>query len=158
LPSKARADSPEFTLERTQVVPVALDEAFEFFSDPRNLEAITPSWLHFGIVEAPERLERGAVIRYRLRLFGVPLRWRAKIADWNPPRSFRDVQVAGPYLLWEHAHRLSPAPGGTEIYDHVRYRVPGGPLAPLVQRLVARWLDGIFDYRARRLGEILGAR
>jgi ligand-binding SRPBCC domain-containing protein len=157
LPWKALG-STEFTLERTQVVPVDVEDAFGFFSDPRNLEAITPSWLRFRIVESPETLARGSEIGYRLHLFGVPIRWRAVIADWKPPRSFRDVQAAGPYPLWEHTHRFSPAGGGTEIFDHVRYRVPGGPLTPLVHRLVSRWLDEIFDFRRDRLAEILSAR
>ena len=80
-----------------------------------------------------------------------------RIATWRPPRSFVDEQISGPYPLWEHTHRFAPADGGTEIYDHVLYRVPGGALGPLVQRsFVGRWLDEIFDYRAARLTEILG--
>jgi ligand-binding SRPBCC domain-containing protein len=144
-----------YALERTQVVPRSLDEAFAFFSDPHNLEAITPAWLHFRIVEAPGVLGRGAVLRYRIRLLGVPIRWRTEIAAWTPPHGFTDVQVAGPYPLWEHTHRLRPVPGGTEIYDHVQYRVPGGPLAPIVQRVVGRWLDEIFAYRRARLADLL---
>lgn len=129
---------------------------FAFFAEARNLAAITPTWLRFEILEAPEELEEGSRLRYRLRLFGVPILWHTEIvAGWHPPRGFTDVQRSGPYPLWEHSHRFTPVPGGTEIYDHVRYRVPGGPVAPLVQRLfVARWLDEIFDYRAARLGEI----
>jgi ligand-binding SRPBCC domain-containing protein len=141
--------SREHLLERTQVVPVSLEEAFAFFADARNLERITPPWLRFEIVAAPERLGRGALLSYRLRLFGVPIRWRTEIVAWTPPRGFVDVQRRGPYLLWEHAHRLAAVEGGTEIYDHVRYRLFGGPVAALVQRLfVRRWLDAIFDFRA----------
>jgi hypothetical protein len=147
----------EYALERRQTVSAPPEEAFAFFADPRNLEAITPPWLRFRIVDAPARLERGSHLRYRLRLFGLPVRWHTEIVDWRPPRSFTDLQLSGPYPLWEHTHRLSPAPGGTEIYDLVRYRTPGGPLAGLVRRLaVRRWLDEIFDYRADRMRELLG--
>ena len=67
------------------------------------------------------------------------------------------MQLAGPYPLWEHTHRLRAVAGGTEIYDHVRYRLPGGPLAPVLRRLfVRRWLEEIFDYRAERLAALLG--
>ncbi|HSK15128.1 MAG TPA: SRPBCC family protein [Gaiellaceae bacterium] len=149
--------STDLALERTQIVGAAPDEAFAFFADPWNLEAITPPWLRFRIVEAPPRLEEGSLLRYRLRLFGVPVAWRTEIVEWRPPRSFRDVQLSGPYPLWEHTHRLAPAPGGTEIYDHVRYSVPGGLLAPLVRAVtVRRWLEEIFDYRAVRVAELLG--
>ena len=146
----------DFSLARTQVVPRPLDEVFAFFSDPNNLEAITPPWLRFRIVEAPTRLERGSLLRYRLHLSAIPFSWRTEITDWRPPRSFTDVQLSGPYRLWEHTHRFSPLEGGTEIFDHVRYRVPGGPLAPAVQRLLVRSrLEQIFDFREQRLRELL---
>jgi ligand-binding SRPBCC domain-containing protein len=142
-------------LERTQVVAAPLDRAWEFYADPANLEAITPGWLGFRIHSPGTELRRGALLRYRLSLFGVPVRWTTVIAQWHPPRSFVDVQLSGPYRLWEHTHRLSPVAGGTEIHDHVRYRVPGGPLAPLADRIVGRMLAAIFDYRAERTAELL---
>jgi ligand-binding SRPBCC domain-containing protein len=143
-------------LVRTQVVPVALDEAFAFFADPANLEAITPPWLRFRILEAPAALERGSLLRYRLRLSGIPVGWLTEISDWRPPHGFVDRQLRGPYLEWVHTHRLAAVEGGTEIFDHVAYRLPGGPLAPLAHRFLVRpRLDEIFDHRARRVAELL---
>ena len=136
---------------------MALDDAFAFFADPRNLEAITPPWLRFRILEAPRKLERGSLLVYRLRLFGVPVHWRTEIAEWRPPLGFTDVQLAGPYRRWEHTHRLRRVDGGTEIYDHVVYRLPYEPLAGLLApATVRRWLRAIFDYRARRIEGLLG--
>lgn len=130
-------------------MPVDLDEAFAFFADAWNLEAITPPWLHFRIVNAPRVLERGSLLDYRLRLFGVPIRWRTEIVEWRPPFGFTDVQVEGPYRRWEHTHRLSRVPRGTEIYDHVVYRLPYEPIAALLAPVTVRpWLRAIFDYRA----------
>ena len=145
-------------LAREQHVPAPPEEVFAFFADTRNLAAITPSWLRFRLVEAPERLERGSVLRYRLRLFGVPIRWKTEIVEWREGRSFTDVQVRGPYPLWVHTHRFTPVQGATEVYDAVRYRVPGGPLAGFVGGIVGRWLDEIFDYRAERLEDLFGSR
>lgn len=148
--------SREYALERIQVVPVPLEQAFAFFADANNLERITPPWLRFRIVEAPDELGVGARLRYRLRLFGIPIRWRTEIVAWNPPRGFVDVQRRGPFLLWEHTHRLTPTDGGTEIYDHVRYRLFLGPLGALVRRLlVGGWVEGIFEYRAREVPGLL---
>ena len=147
----------EYILERTQIVPVPIQDAFAFFSRAGTLEEITPSWLHFEVLRAPDELRYGSLLAYRLELFRFPIHWLTRIAAWQPPRSFADEQISGPYPLWEHTHRFSPMDGGTEIYDHVRYEVPGGPLAPLVQKpFVGPWLDEIFDYRAERLREILG--
>ena len=146
---------PTYTLEHTQSIPRPLDETFAFFARAENLEAITPPWLRFRILDKPDRLQRGALLEYRLRLFGVPVGWRTEITRWRPPHAFTDVQLRGPYRLWEHDHRFAAVPGGTTMCDHVRYRVPGGPLAPLVDVVVRRWLRLIFDYRARRLADLL---
>jgi ligand-binding SRPBCC domain-containing protein len=145
----------ERSLERTQVVTVPLERAFEFFADPWNLEAITPPWLGFRILEAPPVLERGSLLRYRLRLFGLPVDWLTEITDWRPPHGFTDVQLEGPYRCWIHTHRLGAVEGGTEIHDDVRYRLPFEPLASLAAPYtVERWLESIFDHRARYLQRI----
>ncbi len=127
-----------------------VDKAFAFFADPLNLEAITPPWLRFRIIEAPRTLEWGSLLLYRLRLFGAPIRWRTEIVEWRPPSGFTDVQLAGPYRRWEHTHRLLPVAGGTQINDRVVYRLPYEPFAGLLAPVTVRpWLTAIFDYRAR---------
>jgi hypothetical protein len=137
-------------------VPVDVDEAFAFFADPWNLEAITPPWLRFRIVEAPPQLTWGSSLVYRLRLFGVPIRWRTEIAEWSPPWGFTDVQRAGPHRRWEHTHRLRRVAGGTEITDRVVYRLPFEPLAGLLAPVTVQpWLTAIFDYRAQQVEAVL---
>lgn len=138
------------SLVRTQRVAAPPDDAFAFFGDPQNLEAITPPWLRFRILEAPPRLGQGSVLRYRLSIDGLPIRWRTVIVQWSPPRTFVDEQASGPYRLWVHAHRFVPVAGGTEIHDHVRYRTPA------LRAAVRRRLEAIFDYRADRMRELLG--
>ena len=144
----------EFVLERTQVVPAAPHVAFVFVADARNLDRMTPPWLRFAIVEGSHELERGARLRYRIRLFGIPIRWETEIVEWSPPHVFTGVQLRGPFKLWEHTYRLTPAGDGTEIYDRVRYGLAFGRLGAAVRHLLVRgWLDEIFDDRAGKLSE-----
>jgi ligand-binding SRPBCC domain-containing protein len=146
----------EHLLERSQLVPTPLEQTFDFFADPRSLEAITPPWLHFRILDAPDRLRRGSLLRYSLRLFRIPIRWTTEITAWDPPHGFTDTQLRGPYRLWLHEHLLEDVGTGTRVTDRVRYRVPLGPAGRAANRLLVRgWLDEIFDYRARRLAERL---
>jgi ligand-binding SRPBCC domain-containing protein len=146
-------------LERSQHVPLAVEEAFAFYGDAGNLEPLTPPWLHFALTSpGPAAMEQGTLLEYRLRLHGLPIHWRTQIESWEPPRRFVDVQLQGPYRLWEHTHVFeSDAEGGTTIRDRVRYALPLGPLGEIAHRLfVRRDLGRIFDYRrdavARRLG------
>ena len=137
-------------LRREQRLPGTPESVFPFFADARNLEAITPPWLGFRVV-TPEPLDMraGTLIEYRLKLRGVPLRWRTRIAVWDPPRRFVDVQLSGPYRLWHHTHDFEPdGDGGTVMRDTVRYAIPYGPLGRLAQALVVRRdLDAIFGFR-----------
>jgi ligand-binding SRPBCC domain-containing protein len=148
-------------LTREQPLPAAPAEVFPFFGDARNLEAITPPWLGFRVVTPePIAMGPGTLIEYRLRLHGVPLRWRTKIAVWDPPHRFVDVQLSGPYKMWHHTHDFVEAPdgSGTLIRDTVRYALPFGPLGELAHRaLVHRDLDRIFDFRAAAVAAGHGA-
>lgn len=137
-------------LQREQRVQLPPQEAFAFYGDARNLERITPPWLGFEVTTpAPIEMGVGTLIEYKLRLHGVPVRWRTRIEAWEPPRRFVDAQVKGPYSLWEHTHTFEEdGPGATIIRDRVRYSIPLGPLGELADRLlVRRDLKQIFDYR-----------
>jgi hypothetical protein len=146
------------TLRREQWIPRPVDEVFAFFSDARNLEEITPPWLGFRILTpGPIRIAAGTRIRYRLSLHGIPLGWTTEIRQWLPPFRFVDVQLRGPYRLWHHTHRLEPKDGGTLMTDVVRYRLPFGIIGRAVHFLkVRRDVERIFDYRSRRIQEVLG--
>lgn len=136
-------------LERAQLIPRPLDETFAFFADAENLAAITPPWLGFRIVSPrPIVMGVGARIDYRLRLLGLPVRWRTRIEVWEPGRRFVDAQERGPYRLWRHLHEFEAAPGGTAMRDVVEYDVGRGPLGEVAWRVyVRRALDEIFDFR-----------
>jgi ligand-binding SRPBCC domain-containing protein len=143
-----------YVLERSQLIARPVDRAFEFYADASNLEAITPPWLRFRVTTRhPIEMREGALIEYRLRLHGLPIRWLTRIEVWDPPRRFVDVQLRGPYRLWEHTHTFEPVEDAVVIRDRVRYALPFGPLGALAHALfVRRDLRRIFDYRAEQLG------
>jgi ligand-binding SRPBCC domain-containing protein len=180
-PGRAREERGVRCIERAQVVPLALDDAFAFFADAANLEAITPPWLQFRILTPlPGRMREGTQIEFRLRWRGVPLRWRTRIQEWrelchagvrfvnalrpaggseaDANTRFVDEQIRGPYRLWRHVHTFSPVPGGTQVRDEVIYALPFGLLGALAHAaIVRRDLDAIFDYRAQKVAALLGA-
>jgi ligand-binding SRPBCC domain-containing protein len=148
------------TLRREQRLAHPIDEVFAFFADARNLEAITPALLRFRVMDAGAdaiAMGPGALIRYRLRVRRVPVGWLTVIRAWEPPLRFVDEQLRGPYALWHHTHTFEALDdGGTLMRDVVRYALPLGALGELVRRLfVRRDLEAIFDYRARRIVELL---
>ena len=143
-------------LERRQFVPRPRDEVFAFFAEARNLEMLTPAFLNFRILTPlPLDMRSGTLIDYRIRLGGVPMRWRTRIETFEAPLRFTDVQLSGPYRYWHHLHEFQDAPGGTQVIDRVTYALPFGFLGALAHRLFVRGaLERIFDYRQQRLAEI----
>ena len=146
------------TLEREQHLPRPPEEAFEFFGDARKLEAITPPRLGFRIVTpGPIEMAAGTLLDYRLKLHGVPVGWRTRIEQWEPPRRFADVQLTGPYRMWHHSHSFEPDGEGTLMRDLVRYALPLWPLGELAHAaLVRRDLERIFAFRQQRVAALLG--
>jgi ligand-binding SRPBCC domain-containing protein len=143
------------TLHRETFVLRPLTETFAFFSDAANLERLTPPWLTFRILTPrPIAMHEGAIIDYRIVLYGVPVPWRTRIEAWEPGVRFVDRQIAGPYLWWHHEHCFEPADGGTRVIDRVEY-VPR--LAWLTGALVRRDVERIFSYRQDVLPSLLTA-
>jgi ligand-binding SRPBCC domain-containing protein len=95
----------------------------------------------------------GTLIDYRIRVHGLPIRWRTEITEWNPPHRFVDAQLRGPYTLWHHTHTFEERAGGTLCTDDVRYRPRGGALANWL--FVRRDVERIFHYRKLRLTQLL---
>ncbi len=156
----------DHVLERRLWLPRPRPEVFAFFADPRNLPRVNPPagrlrWL----APPPEALAAGAVINFSVRVWGLRARWRVFVREFDPPYRFVDVQLWGPFARWEHRHRFlegpqaegTAGPAGTWVEDRVTYRLPLGALGRLAHALgVERQIAGLFDYRERRLRELLG--
>jgi ligand-binding SRPBCC domain-containing protein len=141
-----------YFLHRETTVPAPLERTFQFFSAAENLERLTPPWLNFTVLSPlPVQMRVGAEIAYRLRLYGIPLRWKSRIDLWEPGVAFIDRQVAGPYRWWRHEHRFEAVRGGTRVIDRVEYMPP---LHWVSGRWVARDVERIFTYRQDALREI----
>ena len=144
--------------EASQVLLRPVEEVFTFFRDPANLVRISPPELHMRLVEGPALLELGSRIVFQGRRWGIPQRVVSEVTAYDPPTMFSDAQVEGPFRKWVHTHRFEAVAGGTRVSDRVEYEPPGGLLG-LVARpsLIERDLKWIFEYRTRKLAELLGA-
>ena len=138
-------------LKREQVIHATLEEAWRFFSSPRNLAKITPPSLDFRIIgEVPERMHAGQLIEYCVRpLLGIPMSWVTEITLVDEPRCFVDEQKRGPYRMWRHVHHFEDLEDGrVRILDGVTYALHFGWLSAPVHRWVVRpQLKRIFDHR-----------
>lgn len=148
-----------YTLERTQRIPISLEEAWNFFQNPGNLSKITPSEMGFDILsEVPEKMYPGLFIHYKVSpLFGIKMNWTTEITYVQEPNYFVDEQRVGPYSIWHHEHHFKEIEGGVEMLDRVNYKIPLGILGKIAHPIVVKSkLEEIFEYRIQRVEEIFG--
>jgi ligand-binding SRPBCC domain-containing protein len=147
-----------YTLIRKQVLPITMEQAWDFFSSPKNLSQITPAYMQFQILHRSggEKMHAGQIIRYKLFVLPyLPMSWTTEITHVENLLSFVDVQQSGPYQMWQHQHRFRKVSNGVEISDEVKYALPFGIIGRFAHLLfVRRQLDIIFDYRFKVLEEI----
>ncbi|NOT28721.1 MAG: TIGR01777 family protein [Acidobacteria bacterium] len=150
-PASARpegAEAARYELRTRTVVDAPIDETFAFFSKAANLGLITPHAMQFRIVGDVPPMANGATIEYQLRVGPLPVRWRTRIARWEPGGRFVDLQEAGPYRLWWHEHTFQREGNRTVMEDRVYYAPPLGILGRIANRLfVSAMLTNIFRYR-----------
>jgi len=149
------------TIQTVQKIPVSLDKAWGFFSNPANLQAITPEGMGFKIISAHhgEKMYAGQLIEYKVKPFpGVSLYWMTEITQVRDREYFIDEQRFGPYRLWHHQHHFREIPGGVEMTDIIHYKNPLGFIGRLANRLfIAKKLKSIFDYRFQKVETLFGA-
>ncbi len=138
-----------YTLHKSQKLPITLDTAWEFLSNPRNLKIITPDYMSFNIVSNVDKsLYTGQIIQYIVTpLLGIKTKWVSEITHIEDKKYFVDVQMYGPYALWHHKHFIKEIDGGTLMEDLIHYRLPFGVLGKLGAPFVWKKLEEIFRFR-----------
>ena len=148
-----------YRLETIQKLPISINDAWQFLSDPKNLKRITPDYMGFKIVKGAESsMYAGQIIEYVVTpLFGISTTWVTEITHVKEPEYFVDEQRFGPYALWHHKHFIKPIENGVEMVDIVDYKIPFGFLGQLAQPLVVSpKLKEIFEYRREALIKLFG--
>jgi len=149
-----------YRLSRTQKIPLSLEDAWSYFSSPKNLQEITPDDLKFRILTdiLEDKMYSGQIINYIVTpLLNIPMRWTTEIKHVEEGVYFVDEQRFGPYALWHHKHFFKAVDGGVELMDIVDYALPLGPLFRFAHWLfVRRQLESIFRYRSQKLEQMFG--
>ncbi len=144
-------------LKQEQFLPITLDEAWQFFASPRNLNEITPDDMVFEIVsELPDSMYAGLLINYRLKpMFNIPLDWCTEITHIKEKEYFVDEQRKGPYRIWHHEHHFRAVDGGVFMTDLLHYDIGKSVLGWIAGKLfLHKKVKAIFDYRRNKLQTI----
>ena len=143
-----------YTLKAIQILPIGIEEAWGFFSNPNNLAVITPEWLNFKVTsKLPEKMYAGMIISYKVHpVLGIPMNWVTEITHVKEPFYFVDEQRFGPYKLWHHQHHLKETENGIEMTDIINYALPFDPFSrPINSLLIKNRVRDIFKFREKKL-------
>ena len=148
-----------YTLHKKQKLPITVNEAWDFLSDPKNLKVITPDYMGFNILSGAERpMFPGQIIQYIVTpVMGIKTKWVTEITHVMDKKYFVDEQRFGPYALWHHKHFIKEIEGGVEMEDIIDYKIPMGILGQIVHPILVKpKLEEIFNYRTEKLEELFG--
>jgi ligand-binding SRPBCC domain-containing protein len=149
-----------YSLKTVQKLPVSLEKAWSFFSHPKNLAEMTPSYLNLRFTNTlyGEEMYPGQVMTYKVKpLLSIPMFWMTEITHVEDKKYFVDEQRVGPYSLWHHQHHFREIPGGVEMTDLIHYQLPLSILGKLANSLfVKKQLNAIFDFRYKRAEDLFG--
>jgi len=164
-----------------QWVNASLDRTFRFFADPQNLSKISPPWSGARLLEArlvlpppnpygpgnrevvPNLAGAGSEIVVSFFWFPyLPIRasWTARIVEFEWNRYFRDIQIRGPFRLFDHNHSFEQSDRnerpGTLVRDTISYDVGLAAAGRLLNASVIRMqLAAMFRYRQRATAQLL---
>ena len=148
-----------YNLHKTQKLPISINEAWDFISNPINLKFITPNYMGFDILSgADKEMYPGQIIQYIVTpVLGIKTKWVTEITHVKDKEYFVDEQRFGPYALWHHKHFIKEIEGGVEMEDIIDYKLPMGWLGQSVHPIIVKpKLEEIFQYRQKKLIEIFG--
>ena len=136
-----------------QFIPISLDEAWAFFSDPSNLEMLTPAKMRFRITSGNpgKKMYPGMIITYIVSpLLRIPMNWMTEITQVKEKEYFIDDQKSGPFKIWHHQHHFKEVDGGVEMTDIINYKVGFGFIGGIANALfVKRRVRKIFEFRQK---------
>lgn len=148
-----------YTLHKKQNLPISIEQAWDFLSNPENLKTITPDYMGFHMVSGADKpMYPGQIIQYIVTpVLRIKTTWVTEITHVRDKHYFVDEQRFGPYALWHHKHFIKEIEGGVEMEDIIDYKVPFGFLGQLVHPILVKpKLEEIFNYRTRKLEELFG--
>lgn len=149
-----------YQLHKFQKLPISVEKAWDFLSDPKNLKVITPDYMGFEIISGADRpMYQGQIIEYLVSpVAGIKNKWVTEITHVKDHEFFVDEQRFGPYKLWHHKHFIRPIQNGVEMEDLIHYKLPFGFLGNLAHPLLVKnKLEEIFEYRKHKLHELFGS-
>lgn len=144
------------TIEHASLIQAVPQKVFDFYCEPDNLPKISPSFPAVKLSRAGIRIGQGLTFKISISFFIFSLVWEVLIQNFEPGKSFTDVQISGPFKIWWHVHEFKETPDGTELNDKIFYEMPFGKIGKWIEPILIRpYLKNWLHFRHLRTKQCL---
>ncbi|MDN5847301.1 MAG: SRPBCC family protein [Candidatus Nitrosocosmicus sp.] len=136
--------------EQSFKVNCSIDEVWNFYTDIKHLEIVTPPNLKLKIIESSDKLiVEGLRMTVSGRLVLYNSKWNSKISMVDTSKHvYVDEMVKGPFKKWKHIHLFSEiGKNQTVVTDKIEFELPFFFLEKLMEGYVENNLKKIFEFR-----------
>jgi ligand-binding SRPBCC domain-containing protein len=138
------------TLNHAFVVNNNIDRVWEFYTDIKHLEIITPKEMNLKIINATttgQKLTQGSEISIVGKIILRKSTWHSRITSLKQ-YEYVDEMLKGPFKKWRHLHRFHPNnQKQTQVIDIVDFELPYGMIGKLFEGYAYDRLEKIFAHR-----------
>ena len=124
-----------------------ISRVWDFYTDMRHLEVITPPHLHLRVLKTThQKLVEGSEVWLTGKLVWQST-WHSRIT-LLAPYEYVDEMLTGRFKVWKHIHAFRKTrEKETEVIDDIDFELPYGPLGRLFEPFVVRQLQKTFEHR-----------
>ena len=139
------------TLNHTFIVNNDIGRVWEFYTDIKHLEIITPKEINLKVINATttgQKLTQGSEISIVGKIILRKSIWHSRISSLKP-YEYVDEMLKGPFKKWRHLHRFHAASQKqTQVIDIVDFELPYGGIGKLLfEGYAYNRLEKIFAHR-----------
>lgn len=147
-----------YSLSTKIKINATIDDAWSFFTKPKNLSNLSPEDVKFKIISGKsDSFYEGKIISYKIKIFPFTyINWTTEITKVVENKLFIDKQLFGPYKLWVHEHHfIQNDDGTTTITDRVKYKLFFKTFSKILHKLfIKKKLISIFNFRRSKTKEL----
>ena len=139
------------TFRHSFIVKNPIERVWDFYTDIKHLETITPKEIDLKIINATnQKIVQGQEIWVSGKIIAKLRRrmtWHSKVT-FLKAYEYADEMLAGQFKKWRHLHMFRNIDGKqTEIIDEIEFELPYGILGKLFEGYAYRRLQKTFEHR-----------
>jgi ligand-binding SRPBCC domain-containing protein len=132
------------------IIRTTPEKLFAFHELPDVFLRLLPPREKIRVIQTAPNLNAGSRTIVKIRIGFLWLTLESLHTAYDPPHSFEDQQLRGPFRSWRHRHIVEPHSDGAILIDDIEYTPPFGILGRIADPIAIKpRLRTLFAFRHR---------